>query len=318
MSLFMYFLRRTISLIPLTIGISMLTFFLFAITPIDPVNSVAGLDPNLQKNRDKIAEKWGLNDPIYVRYWNWAWPMFSQLDFGQSWISSTPVTDEFVPYIGNTVFLFGIAFLLSLAVSTVLGIIAATNHNSVFDQSTLFATLVGFSIPNFVLGLVLILGVSQWTDGRVIAIWYDIDQEGILSQWPVIIVAELTMLVSSTAFSTRLVRSQMLNVLRENYIRTARAKGLSERSVIYKHALRNALLPFVTVIALSLPGVLSGSAIIERVFNFPGVGRQLIIAALLFDLPVVLAVNMFFGVLSIFMLVVADIVYGLVDPRIRF
>ncbi len=319
MSLGMYFIRRILSLIPFTIGISILIFFLFAITPIDPVNSVAGLDPNLQRNRERIAESWGLNDPIIKRYWDWAFPMFTQLDFGESWTSSgVPVTEKFVPFVGNTVFLFGIAFLLSLIVSTILGIIAATNHNSVFDQMTLFLTLVGFSVPNFVLALVLQISIIDWSNASIRPIFLTTSGTEIWQEWPAVITAEVTMLVGGTAFSTRLVRSQMLNVLRQNYIRTARAKGLPERTVVYGHALRNALLPFVTVIALSLPGILSGSAIIERVFNFPGVGRQLIKAALEFDLPTVLAVNMFFGTLSVFMLIVADIAYGIVDPRIKF
>jgi peptide/nickel transport system permease protein len=318
MSLGIYFIRRMLSFFPLMVGVSMLIFFLFAIAPVDPVNQIAGLDPGLQQNRDKIAESLGLDKPIYVRYWNWAWPMFTRLDFGDSWMKSGPVENEFVPYIANTVFLFGTAFLLILFVATVLGIVAATNHNSLFDQATLFATLIGFSIPNFVLGLVIIMSIANWTDGRVIAIYLDTRREGITSQMPAVTAAIFTLLISGLAFVTRLTRSQMLNVLRENYIRTARSKGLSERTVIYKHALRNALLPFVTVIALSLPGILSGSAIIERVFNFPGVGRRLIEAALAYDLPVVLAVTMFLAAISIFMLIVADVVYGIVDPRIKF
>lgn len=327
MSLASYFVRRVISLIPLLIGISMLSFFLFAITPIDPVNSVAGLDPNMQKQRDRIAKEWGLNKPLYVRYWEWAWPMFTRLDFGNSWMGDTPVTDSFFPFVSKTVFLFGIAFLLSLTVSTVLGIISATNRNSVFDQSILFSTLVGFSIPQFVLGIIFIVAVLAATSSQLaanlgmkptLAIFQSFKSQALSDNVGAIVVAEITMLIGGTAFSTRLVRSQMLNVLSQNYIRTARAKGLSERVVIYKHALRNALLPFVTVIALSLPGILSGGAIIERVFNYPGVGRQLIDAATKFDLPIVLASNMFFGTLSIFMLLVADIVYGLVDPRVRF
>jgi peptide/nickel transport system permease protein len=110
----------------------------------------------------------------------------------------------------------------------------------------------------------------------------------------------------------------MLDVLRQNYIKTARAKGLPERTVIYKHALRNALLPFVTVVALSLPGILGGSAIIEQVFNYPGVGRRIVRAALFFDMPVILAINMFFGSMSIFMLLVAEIIYAITDPRVSF
>ncbi len=316
MGLAAYFLRRTLAMIPLTIGVSMLTFFMFAITPIDPINTIAGLDPDKQREREQFEKAWGLKDPLYKRYLDWAIPMFTRLEFGESWTRGIPVEDIFTPFIGNTVFLFGISFVLSLLASTILGIVSATNHNSWFDQMTLFGSLVGFSIPNFVLGLVLI--ITTYNSLGILAIYIGSSESTLFSNWPAIVLAEITLLISGVAFATRLVRSQMLNVLRQNYIRTARAKGLTERTVIYKHALRNALLPFVTVIALSLPNILSGSAIIERVFNYPGVGRQLIRSALEFDLPTVLAVTMFFSVLTIFMLVVADVVYGLVDPRIRF
>ncbi len=316
MSLMSYFIRRTLAMIPLTIGVSMLIFFMFAITPIDPVNIKVGLDPNAQKNRDQYVKAWGLDKPIYQRYLDWAIPMFTRLEFGESWTRDVPVEEIFAPYIGNTIFLFGISFVLSLLVSTIIGIVAATHHNSWFDQSALFGSLVGFSIPGFVLGIVLIM--TMYSAFGILAVYLSGNDTNLGDQIWAVVVAELTMLISGIAFATRLVRSQMLNVLRQNYIRTARAKGLSERTVIYKHALRNALLPFVTVIALSLPGILSGSPIIERVFNYPGVGRQLIRAALEFDLPTVLAVNMFFSVVTIFMLLIADIVYGIVDPRIKF
>ncbi len=291
---------------------------MFALTPIDPINYIVGLDENKQSQRDQLAKKFGLNDPIYKRYWDWIYPIVTRLDFGTSWFGDKPVETLFAPYIGNTILLFGTSFVLSIVTSTIIGIVAAQHHNSIFDQTALFGSLVGFSIPNFILGIVAIITITNATNGRILPIYLSKAGETVFDQIPAMTTALLVMLISGIAFATRLVRSQMLNVLRQNYIRTARAKGLSERTVIYKHALRNALLPFVTIIALSLPGVLSGSAIIERVFNYPGVGRQLIIEGLRFNLPVVTAVSFFFAVLSIFMLIIADVVYGLVDPRIKY
>jgi peptide/nickel transport system permease protein len=303
-------------MIPLIVGISIMNFIIFALTPVDPVNSYVGLNKDLLENRDVIEAQWGLDKPIYQRYLDWALPIFTELDFGVSWQSGEEVTEEILPFVEKTVLLFGTAFFLTIVISTITGIVAAVNHNSFFDQSALFASLVGFSIPSFVLGLVIIIavlaivGIPPIYDGAI--------HNNIGDYMHVLIAAIATILISGTAFLIRLIRSQMLDVLRQNYIKTARAKGLPERTVIYKHALRNALLPFVTVVALSLPGILGGSAIIEQVFNYPGVGRRIVRAALFFDMPIILAINMFFGSMSIFMLLVAEIIYAVVDPRVSF
>jgi len=305
-----------VAMIPLIVGISLLNFMLFALTPVDPVNSFIGLNKDLLDNRDLIEKAWGLNKPIYQRYLDWAIPVFTKLDFGYSWQSGDPVADSIVPFIEKTVLMFGSAFFLTILVSTITGIVAAVNHNSFFDQTALFATLVGYSIPSFVLGLLIIIAGQAIFGSPPIFDGYE--QRKLGQYLNVLIAAMLTILIGGTAFLTRLVRSQLLDVLRQNYIKTARAKGLPERTVIYKHALRNALLPFVTVVALSLPGILGGSAIIEQVFNYPGVGRRVVQAALFFDMPVILAINMFFGTMSIFMLLVAEIIYAIVDPRVKF
>ena len=316
MSMVVYSIRRMIAMFPLIVGISLLNFMLFALTPVDPVNSFIGLNKDLLNNRSLIEKEWGLDKPIYQRYIDWAIPVFTHLDFGFSWQSGQPVTQSILPFVEKTVIMFGTAFFVTIIVSTITGIVAAVYHNSVFDQSALFATLVGFSIPSFVLGLLIIIA---WKALTGVAPIYDGYRQRYLYQYlNVLFAAMLTIVIGGTAFLTRLVRSQLLDVLRQNYIKTARAKGLPERTVIYKHALRNALLPFVTVVALSLPGILGGSAIIEQVFNYPGVGRAIVKAALFFDMPVILAINMFFGTMSIFMLLVAEIIYALVDPRVRF
>ncbi|MHA2172049.1 MAG: ABC transporter permease [Candidatus Kariarchaeaceae archaeon] len=313
-----YSIRRLIAMLPLIIGISIMNFTIYAFTPIDPVNSFVGLNQDLQENRSLIESEWGLDKPVYQRYIDWAIPVFTKLDFGRSWHTTRPVKDELLPLIEKTVLLFGIAFFFTILLSTIAGIVAAVNHNSFFDQSTLFSTLVGFSMPSFILGWIIILGVMSLTDNEVIAVYDGSIHHDIMDYWHVILAATVAIVVGGTAFLTRLVRSQMLDVLKQNYIKTARAKGLPERVVIYKHALRNALLPFVTVVALQLPGILSGGPIIETVFNYPGVGRRIVRAALVFDMPVLLAINMFFGTMSIVMLLVAEIIYAIVDPRIRF
>ncbi|MHA2501553.1 MAG: ABC transporter permease [Candidatus Kariarchaeaceae archaeon] len=316
MSMVIYSIRRLLAMFPLIIGISLLNFTIYALTPIDPVNSFVGLNEELNARRDEIEAAWGLNQPIFVRYIKWAVPVFTRLDFGKSWSTGQDVTQSLLPFVEKTIIMFGIAFLMTITVSTITGVVAAVNHNSFFDQTALFATLVGFSVPSFVLGLVIIVAWMSLTGEPPI---YDGYKHRVLGDYlHVLAAATITLLVGGTAFLTRLVRSQLLDVLRQNYIKTARAKGLSERTVIYKHALRNALLPFVTVVALSLPGILGGSPIIEQVFNYPGVGRQIIVAALFFDMPIILAINMFFGTMSIIMLLVAEIIYAVVDPRVNF
>ncbi|MCE7735976.1 MAG: ABC transporter permease [Candidatus Heimdallarchaeota archaeon] len=318
MSMFVYSLRRLLAMIPLIIGISMMTYALFAFMPVDPVSAFVGLDRYADTRREALRVEWGLDKPVYQRYLDWAIPMFTELDFGVSWHSGDPVLEDILPFIEKTVLLFGIAFLVTIMVSTITGIMSAIYHNSALDQAALFGTLIGFSLPSFVLGLIIIIAIMVITNNRVVAIYDGTIHKNLGDYIHVVIAATLTIVIGGTAFLTRLVRSQMLDVLRQNYIKTARAKGLPERVVIYKHALRNALLPFVTVIALSLPGILGGSAIIEIVFNYPGVGRRIVRAAIQFDFPIILASNMFFGFMSILMLLVAEIIYGVVDPRIKF
>jgi peptide/nickel transport system permease protein len=289
--------------------------------PVDPVSIHVGFDRNAQKKRELLRSRWHLDESIYDRYLAWAIPMFTELDFGDSWTEDRPVADIILPLIEKTVLLFGFAFFVTIIISTITGIVAAVNHNSFFDQSALFGTLVGFSVPNFVLGLLIQLAAVALFGQGFIPVYQGHIHHSILGKngyWPILLMATLTIIIGGTAFLTRLVRSSMLNVLRENYIKTARAKGLPERTVIYKHALRNALLPFVTIVALSLPGILGGSAVIEQVFNYPGVGTQIVKAAQRYDMPVILAVNMFFGTMSIMMLLVAEIIYAVVDPRIQF
>lgn len=318
MSMFVYSIRRLLAMVPLIIGISIMTFGLFAVMPVDPVSAKIGLDKNAERKRIALIQEWGLDQPLYKRYLNWAIPLFTELNFGKSWYSGRPVLEEILPYIEKTVILFGIAFFFTIVVSTIMGIMSAVNHNSIYDQAALFGTLIGFSLPSFVLGLVVIIATLAFSNGSIVAIYDGSSVTSMRDYLHVIIAANVTIIIGGSAFLTRLVRSQMLDVLRQNYIKTARAKGLPERVVIYKHALRNALLPFVTVVALSLPGILGGSAIIEQVFNYPGVGRRIVLAAQQFDFPIILASNMFFGTMSILMLLVAEIIYGWVDPRIKF
>ena len=292
----------------------MVSFFLFAIAPIDPVTFRVGLSDISESERSLIEREWGLDKPLWERYWNWAYPMFSQLDFGNSWRTRQPVIEQFLPFVGNTLILFGTAFIISLVLATNLGIIAAKNHNKLVDRIILQSTLFGFSIPGLVLAIVLSRLTFSLTG--ILPQYSIVSEATFVNNIATFIVAEITMIISNGAFITRLVRSQLLRILNENYIKTARAKGLPEQLVIYKHALRNALLPYIISIALALPAVLSGSVIIEQVFNFPGIGLKLIEAAINFDLPVVLAASMFFATLTLFILVLAQTLLGIVDPRI--
>lgn len=326
MSLTSYFVKRVLWLISTLIGISMLLFFIFAIAPFY-CPSTAAQDPFSQQHCSRVKKEWGLDKPLYIRYWEWAWPMFTQLNFGNSWMGDTPVTDAIFPFVGKTIILFGIAFLLSLIASIVVGIIATTNRNSVIGQTILFSSLVGFSIPQFALGIILIVLVLAVSSSHlavilgiqpILAIFHPYKSQLLADNIDAFIVAEITMLISGTAFSTPLIRAQVIKALSQNYIQTARAKGISERTIIYKHALRSTLLPFFKIIALSFTGILSGETIIEQVFNYSGIGLQLIDAARRYDLPIVLAANMILAALSIFMLLALDIIYRLVDPRVSF
>jgi len=333
-----YVIRRLFGMIPLLIGISMINFALYHFAPISPIDARlwGKRVPAEQREqiRDQLEHDMGLDKPVWRRYvdymigdeWeDWKLGGVVTLDFGHSWEDPTQsVQTKIFPYIEKTLLLFGIGFLLSLAFSTIVGVVSATRQYSIWDKSGMLANLIGYSLPSFVFGLIMRILALKITDNAWDGTYSHLnfqDVEGwpLIWQWTRVLVLPLFVIViGGSTFMARLVRSQMLEVLRQDYIKTARAKGVAERTVIYKHAMRNALLPIVTIVALSLPGLLSGAAIVEMVFNYPGMGSQLLRAAGNYDFPILMALNLYYSFTTVFMLLVADVAYGIVDPRVRF
>lgn len=301
----------------------MIVFALIHLAPGDPLTAFWGPRPLPEEMRMKLIADMGLDQPLPVQYLYWLRNLF-QGDLGFSFLNQQPVwklvSDRVVP----TLELVIAAEFLAVMLAIVLGVIAAVKHNSIIDGSTSLVALIGYSTPNFWMGLMLILFFSQMVvllpsgfrataelvNPTFIEILGDRLRHGIL---PVFVLA-----LGWTAYLFRLVRSSMLEVLSQDYIVTARAKGLRERVVIYKHALRNALLPVVTYLGFSIGFLFSGAVVIEEVFSWLGLGSLMVFAANLRDYPVLMGLNMIIAFMVLLGNLIADIAYALVDPRITY
>jgi peptide/nickel transport system permease protein len=298
------------------VAISMILYSILYLAPGDPLGGLA-TNPNVSpETRERIRESWGLNDPLYIQYFKWARAYFFELDWGQSITSRVPVRDYVLDRIPVTLQISGIGYLIGVCIAIPVGVISALRQYSIFDQVATTFAFFGFSIPTFFSGLLLILLFSVqlgWLpfvyDSTVSGFWPNVKQ----SIMPVTVLA-----LFGSAQLTRFVRASMLEVINQDYVRTARAKGLRERAVIFFHAMRNAMIPVVTIIALQLPGVIGGAVITEQIFRVPGVGRALIDGILAKDVPVVMAITFGGAILVVLFNVVADVLYAALDPRIKY
>jgi peptide/nickel transport system permease protein len=302
------------------LGISLILFTVLALAPGDPFSELA-TNPNIPPEvRANLREKFGLDDPILVRYLHWLAAM-AQGDWGFSFASRVDVDTLILQRVPTTLFVIGSSQVLALAIALPVGIYAATRPYSVFDQIANTLAFVGFSLPTFFTGLLLILIFSIKLDWLPFVYRADIPETGWRWYWeharqalmPVLVLA-----LFQAASYTRYVRSAVLDVVRLDYVTTARAKGLSERIVTLRHVARNALIPVVTLVALQMPAVFGGAIVTEQIFRVPGIGSLLINAMLANDTPVVMAVTFVFACLVVFFNLLADVLYGWLDPRISF
>ncbi len=315
-----YIIRRLITAIPTLIAISMVIFAILALAPGDPLSDLA-LNPSVPPEvRQRIRESMGLEDPIPVRYARWASSMF-RLDFGYSFRTRGPVIDLIKQRLPTTLYISGSAFLLAILIAVPIGVLSAVRQYSVFDNVATTLAFIGFSLPTFATGLLFIL-LFTIKLGWLPSIYRStLDTEGLAGVWERIrqaIMPVTVLAMFQAAVLLRFVRASMLENIHQDYVRTARAKGLAERNVIGKHALRNALIPVVTIIALSLPGVITGAVVTEQIFKVPGMGALLITAIQNNDTPVVMAITFMFSILVVFFNLVADVIYGVLDPRIKY
>jgi peptide/nickel transport system permease protein len=316
----LYIIRRLLIAIPSLLGISIVLFTVLALAPGDPFEELA-TNPNVPAEvRASLRQKFGLDDPVHVRYVRWLSSM-SKGDWGFSFVSRIDVDKLIMQRLPATLFVIGTSQILALLIAIPIGVFAATRPYSLFDQIASTLAFVGFSLPTFFTGLLLILIFSIGLDWLPFVYRSDIDATGWQWYWEHIKQAIMPVAVLGLfqgASLTRYVRSAVLDVIRLDYVTTARSKGLGERTVVIKHVVRNALIPVVTLVALQMPAVFGGAIVTEQIFRIPGIGSLLISSILANDTPVIMAVTFVFACLVVFFNLVADILYGWLDPRISY
>ena len=327
-----YIFRRLLQMIPIALGISVLMFALLTLAPGDPVDLLISSDPRVKpEDIVRLKHLYGLDQPIHIRYLKWLGRTV-QGDLGFSRTYKQPVTELMQDRIGNSLWLTVTAFVLAVGVAVPVGIYSALHQYSFLDYATTTFTFFGVSIPVFWFGIMAIYLFAVWHPWTQIPAlgWLLLPPGGIstpgvseglpffLDRLRYMILPSIVLALLSMASYTRYTRSSMLEVVRQDYVRTARAKGLAEGVVINKHALRNALIPLVTIVALSISGLFAGAPITETVFAWPGVGRLLVDSVIGGDYVAAQAVLMFLAVLVLIFNLVADIGYAFLDPRIRY
>src|SRR5215469_6189684 len=315
-----YLLRRLIIALPSLLGISLILFVLLALAPGDPFGELAS-NPNIPPEvREALRLKFGMDDPILIRYFHWLVAMLHG-DWGFSFASRINVDTLILQRIPTTLYVVGSAQLLALAVALPVGVYAAMRPYSLFDQIANTFAFIGFSLPTFFTGLLLILIFSVNLGWLPFVYRSDINATGWHWYWESLKQAIMPVAVLGlfqAASYTRYVRSAVLDVIRLDYVTTARAKGIGERKVIIKHVVRNALIHVVTLVALQMPSVFGGAIVTEQIFRIPGIGSLLISAILANDTPVIMAVTFVFACLVVLFNLLADIIYGWLDPRITY
>jgi peptide/nickel transport system permease protein len=326
-----YIVRRLLQAIPLVLGILTLVFIILQAAPGDPI--AIYMHPSVSPEvLEQMRENYGLDQPVHVQYVRWL-KNFLSGDFGVSVAQNRPIASILAERIPNTLLLSGTSLLLIFAIGIGLGIIQAVRQHSALDHTLTLGALFIYSMPSFWLGLMLIMifaykvhWVEWWPEAlKFPASGMDSVNYEMLGSWGKftdrlhhLVLPSIALGVSSAASVARYMRSSMLEVIRQDYIRTARAKGLPERKVILKHALKNALLPIITLLGLYLPFLFSGAVLVEVVFAWPGMGRAIYDAITQRDYPTVMATTFVFAVMVVIANLIADILYAAVDPRIRY
>lgn len=317
-----YVLRRLLIAIPTLLLISMVVFAILALAPGDPLAQFA-LDPRVPPEvRENLRRSLGLDQPWYTRYVKWLIAA-AQGDLGYSFQSKIPVIELIMQKLPNTLAVLGVAYVFAVLLAIPIGVISAVRRYSLFDHAATTFAFIGFSIPTFFTGIILILIFSvklHWLpfiyQSTLKVSLFDADS--LLAQLRQSIMPITVLTLFQTATLVRFVRSEMLENLPLDYVRTAHAKGLAEQFVVIRHVLRNSLIPVVTLIALGVPAVFGGALITEQIFRIPGIGLMLVAGIENSDTPVVMGATFMFAVLVVLFNIVADVLYGVLDPRIRY
>ncbi len=322
--MWIYILKRLGLMLPMLLGITLVSFTVIHLAPGTPVDMQTTMNPKASLEAQKrLIELYGLDKPLTVQYWDWI-KRLAFLDFGLSFSPDRrPVWDKIKERIPVTLSLNLLSLIIILLVAIPIGVLAAVHPHSIFDRATTLLVFFGFAMPTFWLALLLIMFFGVYLDWLPISgltsmnfsqftFWQKLQDLAAHVTLPVLVAA-----FGGLAGMSRYMRANMLEVIRQDYITTARAKGLPERVVIFKHALRNALLPVITILGLSVPGLIGGSVIFESIFAIPGMGQLFYGAVMARDYPLVMGELVIGAVLTLFGNLCADVGYALVDPRIR-
>ncbi len=315
-----YLIKRLLTSLPTLIVISIIVFTILAIAPGDPLGEFASNPAITAEIRDNIRKSLGLDQPVHIRYIKWLWS-FLKGDMGYSFTSRSPVFDLLSQRLSTTLWVVGAAYILSLMIAFPLGIISALKRYSVQDQIITTLAFIGFSIPPFFTGLLLIIIFSvqlNWFPFIYDSTLIVQDWSSFLTQIKQSIMPISVLALYQSAMLMRFVRSSVLAELNQEYIKTALAKGLTRWAVLKKHILRNAMIPIVTLIALDIPSIFTGALVTEQVFRVPGIGALLIDSIYRSDTPVIMAITFIYGILIVLFNLVADILYSILDPRVNY
>jgi peptide/nickel transport system permease protein len=329
-----FIIRRIIISIPVLIGISFLVFMIMQLAPGGPM-AAFGQNPRMTaEQRAAIAHNWGLDKPVLEQYVTWFFAMFRG-DWGTSFVTRQPVTQLILDRLPATLLLMLTAYILQQLIALPLGILSALKRYSLTDKVLTVLTYIGFSMPTFWLGLILVYTFAanlkwfpsgQITNPRDPAFnsatywpWFAADPLlAIGSLAAHLVLPIITLIVVNVAADSRYMRSSMLETINQDYIRTARAKGLKESTIVRRHALRPALLPVVTNIALTLPALLGGAVVTESIFQWPGMGLLFISSITSADYPVMIGIVFLLSAFILVFNIIADVTYAIIDPRIRY
>ncbi len=316
-----YLARRILQMIPIIIGVSIILFLIINLVPGNFIDSKVSSTHMTTQQIQHLKDIYGINDPIYLKYFKWIKGAV-HFDFGDSFTYQMPVSKVINTYVWNSFSIALVAFILELLIAIPIGIISATRQYSKTDMIFTFLALIGISFPSFFLGYLLI---KVFAVNLHILPLAGLNTPGsayvgfafIIDRLKHMILPVLVLALISAGSMMRYTRTAVLEIVKQDYIRTARAKGLSEKVVIYKHALRNALIPIVTLIGLSLPGLFSGAIITESIFGIPGIGKIALEAVTKRDYPLLMGFSLFVAVLTLLGNLLSDIFYAIVDPRVK-
>ncbi|MHC0038279.1 ABC transporter permease [Pseudoneobacillus sp. C159] len=313
-----YIIRRVLQAIPLLFIISIISFLLMTLAPGDPTAMYEDPEAGAEQDLSAIREQLGVDDPIYVQYYKWLKLLVLEGNMGYSFQDGMPVLEKILSRLPATLTLMGTAILITVILAIPIGVYSAVKKYSIMDYIFTFNSFLGIAVPSFFIALVVILVFAlklEWFPAS--GLRSDFETFNLWDRIYHLILPSLTLAFGLIASMSRFMRSSMLDVIRQDFVRTARAKGLSEKVVIFKHALRNGLIPIITILALQLPNLFGGALFIEQLFAWPGMGRLSINAIFMRDYQVIMGTTMIAAVTVVASNLIADILYALVDPRIQ-